>query len=492
MPTYHCTACENRFELNPDKRFRCPHCLRSNTIVLLSDDSSYGRSLRRKRRKILKILILVVIVAVLAGGGYLISIYLSNNNQQDDNVTQSVQPNKQEQKTLSLLMCGSDCPDGILKLAEKHGADDGAALSGWIEDQIAKGKLSLLSSGRNLNRPPFEFSDLLDNRALELSSGETMALYPAELTALLISLCSSGGGDPAIGIAESGDTSQSLPISVVVCRGVPAAGYLPPGYNLSQDSPTSPSFVLHQLNALTARYYMEAGDLSMALAKADTAVNAYPSSWSFRALRGDILLAMGNFQKAREDIELAVSGRKHPYTEFLFTSMQGQLTGAEEVITMWSELLENYPKEAYVAVELGQLYLMSGKNEEARTRYEQALQRDPQVMRANSGIAMTMSDPQKALPFARRETELHPLNSEGYVTLAFFMVMSGDNDKQIASVIARGRELSVDPESYDTFVEQHMVLARELIADKKSHIEKEPDLTKPEGADELQKEKKHE
>jgi tetratricopeptide (TPR) repeat protein len=179
---------------------------------------------------------------------------------------------------------------------------------------------------------------------------------------------------------------------------------------LSADSSNYEALRLATETELERHLFAQAAESSQRLIQIDGA-----DPWNWGTL-GDAYIEIGDYEKAAEAYQKMVSLRpdlasynRASHFRFLFGDVDGAIAIMQRAIEAGSAMPENV---AWCMVDLGNIYLKTGKIDLAKQQFLNALRRFPQYPSAYAGLGKALAqsgDVKRAIENYRRAQELIPL-----------------------------------------------------------------------------------
>lgn len=186
--------------------------------------------------------------------------------------------------------------------------------------------------------------------------------------------------------------------------------------------------------------YRESQEYEEGLSIALAVLERHPNSSTVCQMIGSIYLAMQNYEKALDYLNMALkrnSSVPHEVYSLMAAALaqQGQYEAAENA---FQTALRLKPEDALILTSLGQLYRNMGRNEEAKAAWQQVLQVNLDSLEALGFLAdLHISDPnapewapQKAIDYARLACRIeNPPSVERLFILARAYAANGEFDR---------------------------------------------------------------
>ncbi|CDM65457.1 tetratricopeptide repeat protein [Pyrinomonas methylaliphatogenes] len=188
------------------------------------------------------------------------------------------------------------------------------------------------------------------------------------------------------------------------------------------------------------------GDLQAALASLNRALAIAPDDPAIRLDRAQLLLALGEPNRAREDLRIAEAHLQDDaalLTIARLWSRVGERERARNALAKLSEAAQQDPEAIILRADLATGELDAS----TRAALERALARDPQnaALLAHLGEAYRRIDPERALEYFRRAVQLAPQNSD-YAAGYGAALVQARRFAEAATVLQR--VLALDPNNY--------------------------------------------
>lgn len=472
---YRCTSCDLSFE--SDDKPRCPSCMRMSTVI--EDTTLEGLSLAERlhtlrshlaRHKLL--LIALPLLITLGIGGYLGYRHLTRPTPPAFAPIPDTLPAHAREALSTLLNSpgaqdlGSEARDLFDARAALH------HIGRALESAVAFGHLDVISEGQRPRRAPLA-TDLLARDALTaLLEGQEAHLYPTEISMLLWAAATQARLSVDLVFLDPAEAHiQSFPVPAIRIVTRNAIQAIDPRSGKRVDAAHLPGFgpellwVCHRL--LDARYHLSRGETQPSIAALDEAAALLPDLWTTRALRAELALDTAPRDALHAAKGLAQSA-DHPWAWLIEARAEAALVDdpgqrSSQLAERLQLLVDAFPFEASLAVELGDHLRDIGRFTQARDAYEQALLRDPDVTGAHTGLAhlYAVADDERAMHHLRNELAEHPDHAPAYLMLAYLHTLRGaEQDAQRAT--QHGRAVARNVERFDAELAQLMTRAQTL------------------------------
>jgi|GEM_PF-6179719 len=193
--------------------------------------------------------------------------------------------------------------------------------------------------------------------------------------------------------------------------------------------------------------YTKLRDFDKALSDIDTAIVSGHSYGKphYLTLRAFVFLEMGEHDKARHEMELAVNKSIELYGKIDTNTLRSQASlyraigDTDATIGIYSELIES-ENDVMDRVHLAQLYISLEKEEAAFFEYENALKQHTNdatksIIYYFRGITYSeLEDWESAIEDFTRATKLYPKNPDAFYYLAYAKLQIGDLDSALAEI----------------------------------------------------------
>ena len=156
--------------------------------------------------------------------------------------------------------------------------------------------------------------------------------------------------------------------------------------------------------------------------------SAHPELAAGHRLHGQLELALGQFDSAREAFERAMA--KEPSVRNVLNLSQAHIASgdndeAKQVLARW---VDANPGSTVVVMALAERHLLAGELDGAKRRYQQVLEADPRNTMAMNNLAHVFDqlDDPMAVDLARQAHALAPEDADVIDTLGWLLVRHGD------------------------------------------------------------------
>ncbi len=460
MHDYHCTACNIRFEA--EGKARCPSCFRVSTVV----EGAEPRGFRTKSWRQQRGLWIAAALVALTGLGGALALWLASEHSA---------PSSPGQPARALRSSLDDLPRdvraGHAHLLDHGGANYAAAvilggvptdsiphaLSAFLSNEHVVGRLHVITSDKG-RRVLLIFETLADGALISIADRHGAYLYPFELTLLISTIATQLHVEHDF-VLLSPDDARVDALPVVALRFTKSGWALDPSTGLLRDARDAQGKGLAlpwAARAWTqARHALRHAHWEEAHAGLKRSARLVPDLWMARATQAELALSQGDLAAAQRAVEGLVVQSDHPYAWFIEARVDaaGAPTPEQANTIMEAKLnaiVEAFPLEAQLCVELGDRQRARGAYREALKSYRRALARDPEVEAAHAGIGRLYagSDPEQAYTHLREELSAHPANTDAYLTLAFVHALH-DETTDTERALVRGRAVTSSPKDFD-------------------------------------------
>lgn len=160
----------------------------------------------------------------------------------------------------------------------------------------------------------------------------------------------------------------------------------------------------------------------------ERAIAKLPGNASLHVTKAHMLYALDKIQTAWREIELASS--MGDFSVYMYDvrarilKKKGELTAA---IACLKAGVAVHPSDAFLHCQLSDLYLESGKVQNAKSECELAVRLDPAIGYPQAREVFTAIDEKKAFEYAVRAVELNPLDGGELAALGLLKQSKGDN-----------------------------------------------------------------
>jgi tetratricopeptide (TPR) repeat protein len=335
------------------------------------------------------------------------------------------------------------------------------ALSSQLMSEKALSRLLLIEVDSDTRRrAPLSVDLLADQTLASLLQGAGAYLYPIELSLLLSALLSALEVDYDVVVLQPDDSVlERLPVLAVRVRdGAQSWALNPRSCKLESAESLEPrplAWLWAGYELLHARHALLSQELEQAQVHADVALTLASEYWPSRWMSAEIAVARGDWATAEELAGPLLRGElkaDHPAVWLLEAKLEAHQAGGEDA-GAWAARLQRivqaFPFEARLAVMMGQSYEQVAMWEQARDAYELALERDPRVEGARTGLARLylLADPDRAQRWLREELQLHPRYAFAYLVMSVLHAARGESGSQ-QRMAEQGRLFSDDETSY--------------------------------------------
>jgi putative PEP-CTERM system TPR-repeat lipoprotein len=220
-----------------------------------------------------------------------------------------------------------------------------------------------------------------------------------------------------------------------------------------------------------AKQYEQKGDRKAALIQLKNAVEKSPDNGEARLALGDLELTMGDAVSAEKEFRKARS--LGIPADRVLPSLGKALVQQGKIKDVLTDVTpEAAAKSAPLLVLRGNALLSSGKADEAKQAYDQALALNPNSGEAFIGLAqhaMVGNDRDSADRYAQEAVAKDPKNPEVYMYRGTMLRAQGKNDEALA---AYDKALALDPNNRNVHVEKAYVqITRGKFPEAKAEIE---------------------
>jgi tetratricopeptide (TPR) repeat protein len=184
-----------------------------------------------------------------------------------------------------------------------------------------------------------------------------------------------------------------------------------------------------------ADYYYKTEAYDLCLEHAGRIAEREPENYRSHLIMGNAYLAQGKYQDAQTKFRAAQLINPESRSPFFFMAMVAELSGkTDAALTLYKDLLDRYPVLADVGMRYANLLIKTGKINEARQYFENAVKRQPEnpYLRHILGevyLAVgNYGDGEKAFEQA---VAIAPRMTSSYLKLAGIYENKGEADKQI-------------------------------------------------------------